>query len=157
MRKPERMIHNAPIKEITTVAMMPARISMGKIIAGDCLRCWCRRNQRCRSHNSRFHPERAIAGGWSQGKNSKYESHILSCQGTKIEIDSKIFSIKSFAKCPEVMNNSIGKLIVHAEKNAARSGFILTVNDCLEMIARLNFERWINAADVSIENILWSS
>ena len=33
MRNPERKIHNAPMKEITTAAIMPARISMGKIIA----------------------------------------------------------------------------------------------------------------------------
>ena len=79
---PERNIHNAPRIAITTAAMMPERISMGKIIAGvfvvrstqyavTLLRAaYCVLRRRCDdrriSYDARFDPERAVTGSVTQ-------------------------------------------------------------------------------------------
>jgi len=108
------------------------------------------------SHNARLHPERAVTGGITERKHSENKFDILPSQRAEIKINDEIFSIILFAECPEVAHESIGELIVHAQKHAAGCRAAFAVDDPLEAVTVLHFEGWVDRADIPIVDVLWS-
>ena len=102
------------------------------------------------SRNTRLNPQGAITGGVAKRKDRDYELDILPSQRTEIEINSEVFAIVLFAKCPEVTDESIGELIVHAQEHAAGGGAEFAADDRLEAVSIFYFEGWIDRADISI-------
>ena len=106
------------------------------------------------SQDARLDPQSAVPGGLSERENCEYKPDILTGKGAEIEIHRNISSIILFAECPELTNNSIGKLVIDPYENATCSGIVLSSDNCLEMVALLNLERWIDTSDIPVEDIL---
>jgi len=104
--------------------------------------------------DTRLNPQGAVTRSVTERQHGNYELDILPCQGTQVEIDSEIFAIILFAECPEIVDKSIGELIVHSQEHSAGSCAEFTANNRLEAVSALNFEGRINRADIAVIDIL---
>ena len=60
----------------------------------------------------------------------------------------------SFAECPEISHETVSQLIIQTEEDSAGGCSVLTVDNCLEVIAVLNSVRGIYSTNVTVEYIL---
>jgi hypothetical protein len=88
------------------------------------------------------------------GKDRQNEFDLFAIQRTEIDIHGIELTFIYFAPLTECAYLAISNLILKAENHITVVGLVLTANQCLEAVARLNPNGLIFAADYTISVIL---
>ena len=116
-----------------------------------------RREYYIRAINNGTHPKSAVAGGNAGGENGKDEFNILTRQWTQIKIQRIVLTFIPFADgAPECLDRG-ANLVIETKIDIAVYRAEFTGHGRAEAIPVLNVDRWIEALDISVLNVLWES